>query len=706
MSALVRPLFALIAIFIGGSLALAQVPQSTYTSLVIFGDSLSDTGNIAHLTQTQFVVRYPGPLFNYTNGRFTDGTDTRPAATAFFGTWVDQLAATLPTPFVLKNSLDGGTNYAFGDATTEDGTRTTTATVAGTPVSLTIENMGQQVIDYLATHPTPTRQTLYILWGGANDLYADSSAASVSAAVNREMALAQRLVDAGAADLLLADLPPLGSVPGHAADTATATALNAATQSFNSQLHSGLISLNLSNRGKALRLFNSQTNLLFQVVTANAAALGFTNLTSPAQSISGNPDTYLFWDTLHPTTAIHHLLATTAATLIQPPTLPVTVTLIPSASVIDSGAAVAFTATVTSPNAHPSGTISIAVDSSVSFSSGSHTGILSLPGLPTRPLLPVLSSFETTLSAGTHTITAIFDGDSGFESATTSITQTVTATPAVPAATTTTLTTPATSVAPATPITFTATIASAAAPPLGGAVTFFDSGVSIGTAPPTSLGATSLTSSIATFTTSTLAAGTHTLTAAYSPVNALGLGAANLFLPSTSSPLIITVAPPGITAALSSATVTVAAGATATTTATLTPISGFNGTVALACGSLPTQVTCAIAPASLSFNGVTAAQTTAQTATVHISTDSSKPAAAAFLLLPLTGLGMLFALRRRRFNLGLLALTLVLSATGVLGLSGCGGSNSKARPGTYTVPITVTPATGAPTTLNLSLIVQ
>src|SRR3954470_23245973 len=39
-----------------------------YTSVVVFGDSLSDTGNVAHLTQEKYGVRIPGPLANYTDG--------------------------------------------------------------------------------------------------------------------------------------------------------------------------------------------------------------------------------------------------------------------------------------------------------------------------------------------------------------------------------------------------------------------------------------------------------------------------------------------------------------------------------------------------------------------------------------------------------------------------------------------------------------
>ena len=56
-----------------------------YTSIVVFGDSLSDTGNFADLTQAKYKVRIPGPDADYTDGRFTDGDDTLPAAQKYFG---------------------------------------------------------------------------------------------------------------------------------------------------------------------------------------------------------------------------------------------------------------------------------------------------------------------------------------------------------------------------------------------------------------------------------------------------------------------------------------------------------------------------------------------------------------------------------------------------------------------------------------------
>jgi hypothetical protein len=84
-----------------------------YTSIIVFGDSLSDTGNFADLTHTKYGVWIPGPDANYADGRFTDGDDTVTAAKKYFGLWIEEFAAILPSKPLIKNSLDGGTNYAW-----------------------------------------------------------------------------------------------------------------------------------------------------------------------------------------------------------------------------------------------------------------------------------------------------------------------------------------------------------------------------------------------------------------------------------------------------------------------------------------------------------------------------------------------------------------------------------------------------------------
>lgn len=588
------PLLRVLAFFSVFLLALSSnlAGAQTYTSVVIFGDSLSDTGNVTHLTQSQFLVPIPGPLpSNYTLGRFTDGADTLPAAKLYTGVWIEQLASGLANKPAIKNSLDGGTNYAYGYASTGTGT---SALNLAAGISVTVNNMGQQVADYLATKPTINNKTLYVVWGGANDLLMATTPAAITAAATQEVSVVQTLVAAGATDFIVPNLPPLGLIPRLNMNTAAATQANSAAAAFNIALAAGLAGFPAANPGKNLHVYPLDVFTLFNTVVANAATNGLANVTASAQgNRTVNPDTFLFWDDLHPTTTGHHLISAAASTLVAP-------------------------------------------------------------------------GFTTSTALTTSAASTVFG----------------------------------------TPVTFTAAVASAAGQPTG-TVTFLDGSTSLGTG---TLAATSLGNvASATLSVSSLAIGPHTITASYAASG--GFGA------STSSAITQTVTAASFNSAASPTSVTIARGSTGTSTISITPVGTYVGAVNLACGALPARVSCAFAPASLSF---TAASTAAQTSTLTIGTTGiaelltpRRPGAfaapgivSAFTLLPFLGGVTIFTLRRRGYgNLRLLTVLAFLSTGTILGLAGCGGSDNKAAPGTYTIPVNVT-ANSTTSTVNLTVTVQ
>jgi phospholipase/lecithinase/hemolysin len=184
------------------------VHAKDYTRIVVFGDSLSDTGNMAHLYAEQPAgLRFPAPWADYADGRFTDGVDTIPSARNYFGVWIEQFAASMPSRPEVVSSLDGGTNYAYGFALTGDGTGLFYPDDDVT-FSVTVNNMGQQITDYLATNPKINNSTLFVIWGGANDLLHGGASGILTAAEN-EVADIQRLIEAGATQFLVLNLPPL-----------------------------------------------------------------------------------------------------------------------------------------------------------------------------------------------------------------------------------------------------------------------------------------------------------------------------------------------------------------------------------------------------------------------------------------------------------------------------------------------------------------
>lgn len=401
-------IFLLVAMLSGSRSLLAQA----YTSIVVFGDSLSDTGNDAALSNAKygFSAQLPGPLTGYTNGRFTDGTDTLPSARNYNGVWVEQLAAQLAAKPGITASLNGGRNYAYGYATTNTGTSVLSYGL-GNAASITVENMGQQLLDYFATRPTINSSTLFVVWGGANDLLNATSQADIVAAATREVTLVQRLIAAGATDIIVPNLPPLGLIPRLNGNAAAAAQATASAQGFNQALAAGLAQLQ-AGAGTSVRLFPVDIYTLFNTVVGPPLAPGFTNVTASSQLNSTvNPDTYLFWDDLHPTTYGHSVIAAAALRLLNP-AITTSVSLTSSASSANLGTSVTLTANVTASTGTPVGTVTF-LDGSTMLGSKLVSGS-STTGT---------ASFSTTaLAAGPHTLTASFAGVNGFGSATSSST--------------------------------------------------------------------------------------------------------------------------------------------------------------------------------------------------------------------------------------------------------------------------------------------
>ena len=303
--------------------ALAQV--HAYSTIVVFGDSLSDTGNVLHLSLRKYWIPVPAnvPLLgeDYTLGRFTDGYDTSPHARRHFGVWIEQLAAALPGHPLVFNSLDHGTNYAYGDATTADGFNTLYFGIGN--ASVQIENIGQQITDYLATNPHIDDHTLFVVWGGAEDFL--SAIANnvvltpndVQSAAVRQTSNIQRLIQAGATQFLIPNLPPLGLVPRLNGSSATSGPANTLSQIFNGYFATGIASLKGWYPG--VTFYQLDVYDLFLDVAASPGKYSLTNVTGPADNLPwfANPDSYLFWDDLHPTTTGHFILAAAALDLLS-----------------------------------------------------------------------------------------------------------------------------------------------------------------------------------------------------------------------------------------------------------------------------------------------------------------------------------------------------------------------------------------------------
>ena len=308
----------------GSASSFAQSP--TFSQIVVFGDSLSDTGNVRNRTNAKSngAIDFPSHTFNYDNGRFTNDTDTSPSSHTYLGVWHEQLARTFLGLPAATNSLGGGVNYAFGGATTMNGTHDETA--VSTPfgdVVITIDDMGRQMDNYLASHVgNPT--ALYIVWGGSNDLRNDDSSSSVVATAARATMLVSRLANAGAKYILVPNVAPLGDIPLYSGNPARIATLNVASARYRDELNGDLTALQSSLAAQNLTPTIYRTDVWAANVRifSNGPRFSFTNITSPSQGSNVNPDQYVFWDDKHPTTAGHFWIAKTAFDAIYNPPSP------------------------------------------------------------------------------------------------------------------------------------------------------------------------------------------------------------------------------------------------------------------------------------------------------------------------------------------------------------------------------------------------
>jgi phospholipase/lecithinase/hemolysin len=271
-------------------------------NLVVFGDSLSDTGNAALATGGAL----PNPALYY-QGRFSNGP-----------IWVDTLAKYLGAPAV-QPSLAGGLDYAFGGATV--------AYQNQPPPFNTFPRVSQQVAQYLASH-TPSANDLMVVWGGANDFIESFSSPTgpISPVLSADT-LATSLVtlaSAGARQFVVPNLPPLGETPfiRGLGLPGLSTAADQWTAAFDAELAADVGNFKAGHPGATV--VSLDVAGLFQQVTQPSNPFGFVNTTDAvgplvpgtvflAAITASDPQDYLFFDGVHPTSKAHQLVGVEAA---------------------------------------------------------------------------------------------------------------------------------------------------------------------------------------------------------------------------------------------------------------------------------------------------------------------------------------------------------------------------------------------------------
>jgi phospholipase/lecithinase/hemolysin len=297
------------------------------TNLFVFGDSLSDGGNSGIRSQA---YAGPGVVFPpppYAGGRYSNG----PTAVEYL--WNSYNPG---NPGGFTPSLAGGTNYAIGGATT--GTANFNSVNPSVPPGLqpAYTNYGNawQLQQYLSSHPAFDPATsLFVVWLFPNDVFYAGATGTlpgtvpgspggpdvVSNGIANILTTIQTLAATGAQHFLVPNMPDLGRTPAFQGDSE----LSALTAIFNANLAT---QLTLLDQLLPVEIDQFDTAAALDEILDDPLAFGFTNTTDQCVQhlLDGqcNPNTWVFWDGVHPTTAMHAILgAEFRAAVPEPATL-------------------------------------------------------------------------------------------------------------------------------------------------------------------------------------------------------------------------------------------------------------------------------------------------------------------------------------------------------------------------------------------------
>ncbi|MDF5715256.1 MAG: SGNH/GDSL hydrolase family protein [Rhizonema sp. NSF051] len=282
-----------------------KVSAQNYDEIYVFGDSLSDSGNV--FNDTAGIIP-PSPT--YFDGRFSNGP-----------IWVEYLAKDLGLTF------NPSTDFAVGGATTGFDN----IGLAGLP------GLQQELNSFTAVNKSADPNALYILWAGTNDDldYLSGGVPNSSESVANLSRAITTLAADGAKNIMVVNLPDLGKFPVTGGNHQISNALSAFSDTHNSELSAteNFLSQNLSPE---INLIPLDVNSLFNRIIGAPGDFGLTNVTNsclprdlsvvsiavPTQPVACTPDKFLFWDEVHPTTTVHQLIGDLAFSALQQTSVP------------------------------------------------------------------------------------------------------------------------------------------------------------------------------------------------------------------------------------------------------------------------------------------------------------------------------------------------------------------------------------------------
>ena len=282
---LLRPLLIVWLLFPIGSTA-----EPSFREIIVFGDSLSDTGNLVSLPEFGFLNNPP----------FDRGFSNGPRA-------VEVLANSIGLDVDPSLHLVGppvGTNFAVSGARAR-GTN---------PIDLPAQ-IGTFLLNKGGTAPS---DALYVVFIGGNDVQdaRDEPNEHLANGIIRDAVKSinvsvRSLVTAGAKAIMVVNVPDIGATPEsqQSSDEELSERATELTKQFNKELSGRMRRI---ERDLNLDLVDFNLFQFFRFVIKNSVALGFTNSDDACFSSvtfifhpDCNFDKFVFFDEFHPTKRIH-----------------------------------------------------------------------------------------------------------------------------------------------------------------------------------------------------------------------------------------------------------------------------------------------------------------------------------------------------------------------------------------------------------------
>ncbi len=281
-----------------GLLALAGLPifawGSPYTSVIVFGDSLSDVGNFYRATK----FATPSALYYDVDpskglGRFSNGR-----------LWVEYFASGYETnaanPLYPNFGRPKGVDYAWAYAEVAEDVRITK------PVAFTVPSLPHQLSQYLTdTKGKADPNALYIIWGGKEDLIdvvEHAKTSDPSAFAKAIVGMVTSLKTAGATNFLIPTIPDIAYFP-EISGLGLANSAKGLAHAYDAALNTAL---GASGIEKGITIVRPDIYYLQRSIIASLDHFNFNNVTDACivLPILGSPSLcptelspyYFFWD--------------------------------------------------------------------------------------------------------------------------------------------------------------------------------------------------------------------------------------------------------------------------------------------------------------------------------------------------------------------------------------------------------------------------